>query len=78
MINSLIIFAFQPSLGMSDKVTETLVVISATVVSLTVLYRVSTPFNKMRKILFFLMVAMFFIWYLLYAKLLPVYTDYSK
>lgn len=59
MINSLIIFAFQPSLGMSDKVTETLVVISATVVSLTVLYRVSTPFNKMRRILFLLMVAMF-------------------
>lgn len=59
MINSLIIFAFQPSLAMSDKVTETLVVISATVVSLTVLFRVSTPFNKMRRILFMLMVAMF-------------------
>ncbi|MDY0074733.1 MAG: HAD-IC family P-type ATPase [Acholeplasmataceae bacterium] len=59
MINSLIIFAFQPSLGMSDKITETLVVISATVVSLTVLYRVSTPFNKMRRILFMLMVAAF-------------------
>ena len=59
MINSLIIFAFQPSLGMSDKVTETLVVISATVVSLTVLYRVTTPFNKMRRILFLLMVTVF-------------------
>lgn len=59
MINSLIIFAFQPSLGMSDKVTETLVVISATVVSLTVLFRVSTPFNKMRRVLFILMVGAF-------------------
>jgi cation-transporting ATPase E len=59
MINSLIIFAFQTPLAMSDKITETLVVISATVVSLTVLFRVSTPFNKMRRILFILMVAAF-------------------
>jgi len=59
MINSLIIFAFQAPLAMSDKITETLVVISATVVSLTVLFRVSTPFNKMRRILFILMVAAF-------------------
>ena len=59
MINSLIIFAFQGSLGMSDKITETLVVISATVVSLTVLFRVSAPFNKMRRILFSLMVVIF-------------------
>lgn len=52
MINSLIIFAFEKPLGMSSVEVSTLVVISATMVALTVLYRVCTPFNKMRTILF--------------------------
>ena len=59
MINSVIIFAFEESLGMTQTVTSTLIVISATVVSLTVLFRVSQPFNKMRRALFFFMVAAF-------------------
>jgi cation-transporting ATPase E len=59
MINSLIIFAFEGPLGMTAKVTETLIVISATVVSLTVLFRVSTPFNKLRRIIFTSMVILF-------------------
>ena len=59
MINSLIIFAFEGPLGMTAKVTETLIVISATVVSLTVLFRVSVPFNKLRRIIFTSMVILF-------------------
>lgn len=59
MINSLIIFSFESSLGMDRVVVSTLVVISATVVSLTVLYRVSTPFNKMRRTLFMIMITAF-------------------
>ena len=61
MINSLIIFAFEDALGMTQTVTSTLIVISATVVSLTVLFRVSTPFNKMRRTLFFFMGSSFFL-----------------
>jgi cation-transporting ATPase E len=61
LINSVIIFAFEDTLAMSQTVTSTLIVISATVVSLTVLFRVSTPFNKMRRVLFFIMVAAFFL-----------------
>lgn len=61
MINSLIIFAFEGPLSMNSDVISTLIVINATVVSLTVLYRVSTPFNKMRRVLFFIMVAAFLI-----------------
>lgn len=61
LINSVIIFAFEKSLGMTQTVTSTLIVISATVVSLTVLFRVSTPFNKMRRMLFILMVTAFFL-----------------
>ncbi|PKK93697.1 MAG: ATPase P [Tenericutes bacterium HGW-Tenericutes-6] len=61
MINSLIIFAFEGPLMMSSAVISTLVVINATVVSLTVLFRVSTPFNKMRRVLFFIMVSAFLI-----------------
>lgn len=59
MINSLIIFAFEKPLGMSSVEVSTLIVISATVVALTVLFRVSRPFNKMRTILFALMVSAF-------------------
>ena len=61
MINSLIIFAFEDALNMSTVDVSTLVVISATVVCLTVLFRVSTPFNKMRRVLFFMMVSAFFL-----------------
>jgi cation-transporting ATPase E len=61
MINSLIIFAFEDALNMSNVDVSTLVVISATVVCLTVLFRVSTPFNKMRRVLFFMMVSAFFL-----------------
>ncbi|TNF07144.1 MAG: HAD family hydrolase [Bacillota bacterium] len=60
MINSLIIFGFERTLLMDNVVVSTLIVISATTVSLTVLFRVSTPFNKMRRTLFFIMVIAFF------------------
>ena len=59
MINSLIIFAFAGVLGMGYIEISTLIVISATVTSLTVLYRVSTPFNRMRRVLFSIMVISF-------------------
>ncbi len=59
MINSLIIFALEGALNMTQVEVSTLVVISATAVAMTVLYRVSTPFNKMRRTLFFLMVTLF-------------------
>lgn len=52
MINSLIIFAFAGSLNMSQDAISTLIVISATATSLMVLFRISTPFNMLRKILF--------------------------
>ncbi|MFH0767588.1 MAG: HAD-IC family P-type ATPase, partial [Bacillota bacterium] len=61
MINSLIIFGFEKSLEMSSVAVSTLIVISATVVSLTVLYRVSAPFNKMRRSLYIFMVTLFFL-----------------
>jgi len=73
MINSLIIFGFESALGMTDKVTSTLIVISATVVSLTVLYRVSTPFNKMRRVLFLIMVIAF----VLAIVFIPYFFDFS-
>ena len=73
MINSLIIFAFESSLGMTSTVISTLIVISATVVSLTVLYRVSTPFNKMRRTLFFIMVTSF----VLAIVFIPYFFDFS-
>lgn len=59
MINSLIIFGFEDLLAMDAVVVSTLIVITATVTSLTVLLRVSTPFNKMRRTLFILMVGIF-------------------
>ncbi len=59
VINSLIIFGLESVLGMTDNVTTTLVVIVATFTSLMVLYRVATPFNKMRRILFFSMAGAF-------------------
>ena len=59
MINSLIIFGFERTLQMDTVVASTLIVLSATIVSLTVLFRVSTPFNKMRRTLFFIMVIAF-------------------
>lgn len=59
VINSLIIFGLESALGMTDNVTTTLVVIVATFTSLMVLYRVATPFNKIRRILFFTMAGAF-------------------
>lgn len=59
MINSLIIFWLAGELEMDDAITSTLIVIAATVTSLIVLLRVSLPFNKLRRILFFAMVSMF-------------------
>lgn len=59
VINSLIIFGLENALGMTDQVTTTLVVIVATFTSLMVLYRVATPFNKTRRILFFTMAGAF-------------------
>jgi cation-transporting P-type ATPase E len=61
MINSLIIFALASALNMDQMAISTLIVIMATVTSLTVLFRVSQPFNKLRSRLFFLMVIMFFL-----------------
>jgi cation-transporting P-type ATPase E len=68
MISSLIIFAFEDALEMTHC-RISLVVVTATVVSLTVLFRVSAPFNKMRRILFFIMVSAFFFGYLCTALL---------
>ncbi len=73
MINSLIIFGFERSLGMDSVVVSTLIVISATVVSLTVLFRVSTPFNKMRRALFTFMVSVFF----LSITFIPYFFDFA-
>ncbi len=73
MINSLIIFGFESSLGMNSVTVSTLIVISATVVSLTVLYRVSTPFNKMRRTLFIIMVSTFF----LAIVFIPIFFDFA-
>ncbi|MFA6800581.1 MAG: HAD-IC family P-type ATPase [Acholeplasmataceae bacterium] len=58
VINSLIIFALSgPSaLDMNTEVISTLIVSSATITSLTVLYRVSVPMNTLRSLLFFSMV----------------------
>lgn len=59
VINSLIIFGLETTLGMTDNITTTLVVIVATFTSLMVLYRVASPFNKVRRILFFTMAGAF-------------------
>ncbi len=73
LINTLIIYAFEGALGMGSDVLSTLIVISATVVSLTVLFRVSRPFNPMRGVLFFFMVLIFLItiWFM------PLYFDFA-
>jgi cation-transporting P-type ATPase E len=73
MINTLIIYAFEGALGMDQITLSTLIVISATVVSLTVLFRVSVPFNKMRRVLFFFMVTVFF----LSIIFIPHFFDFS-
>ena len=82
MINSLIIFGFERSLAMDSIVISTLIVLSATIVSLTVLFRVSTPFNKMRRLLFLVMVAAFFILVIFvphFFDFAPFYTqDYNR
>jgi cation-transporting P-type ATPase E len=59
VINTLIIYAFASSLNMTALEISTLIVIMATVTCLTVLYRVSQPFNKLRVKLFFSMVVLF-------------------
>jgi cation-transporting ATPase E len=73
MINSLIIFGFEGVLAMDSIVVSTLIVLSATVTSLTVLFRVSAPFNKMRRTLFILMVAIF----LFLVLLTPQFFDFA-
>ncbi len=73
MINSLVIFGFEKSLNMSSSVVSTLIVISATVVSLMVLFRISTPFNKMRRTLFFIMITAF----VLAIVFLPFWFDFA-
>ncbi len=73
MINSLIIFSLEDALGMDAVVVSTLIVISATIVSLTVLFRVSTPFNKMRRALFITMVTTF----LLAILFIPHFFDFA-
>jgi cation-transporting ATPase E len=61
LINSLIIIAFEKRLGMSSSTISTLVVLTATFTSFGVLFRVSKPFNTLRKALFVLMISLFFI-----------------
>lgn len=73
MINSLIVFAFAGALNMGKTEISTIIVITATVTSLTVLYRVSTPFNKMRRILFLLMVTSF----ILAIIFIPQFFDFA-
>jgi len=73
MINSLIIFGFERTLEMDTVVVSTLIVITATVTSLTVLFRVSQPFNKMRRTLFILMVGIF----LFLVLLTPHFFDFA-
>ena len=59
MINSLIVFALAETLNMGQIEISTIIVIMATVTSLTVLFRVSQPFNKLRIRLFSVMVIAF-------------------
>ena len=73
MINSLIIFGFEKALDMDTVVMSTLIVISATVTSLTVLYRISVPFNKLRRTLFMLMTSIF----LFLVILTPHFFDFA-
>ena len=73
MINSLIIFGFEGLLAMDSVVISTLIVLSATVTSLTVLFRVSSPFNVLRRILFIFMVVIF----LFLVLLTPHFFDFA-
>ena len=72
VINSLSIFGLESALSMTDDVTTTLVVIVATFTSLMVLYRVATPFNKVRRILFFTMAGAFALTVLLIPYMLNI------
>ena len=80
VINSLIIFGLENVLGMTDNITTTLVVIVATFTSLMVLYRTATPFNKVRRILFFTMAGAFVLTVFLLPYILDltpiIYFDY--
>lgn len=61
LINSLIIFAMAGTLGMTDPVKTTLIVLSATVTMFILLLKISTPFNWFRAVIFFTMLFIFFI-----------------
>ncbi len=67
VINSLIIFALSgpDSLNMNNEVISTLIVSSATVTALAVLYRVSLPLNGLRTLLFVSMVTLALVSYFL-------------
>jgi len=56
IINSLIIYGLSDSLSMTPEVISTLIVATATVATLTVLFRVSQPLNSFRTFLFLTMV----------------------
>lgn len=72
-IYSLIIFALAKPLAMDNQMISTLIVLTATITSLTVLYRVSVPMNKKRLKLFLLMVLLF----LLAILFVPYYFNFN-
>jgi cation-transporting P-type ATPase E len=59
MFSSLIVFALEDPLQMNQLQTSTIIVLSATITSLLVLYRLSYPFNRTRLVLFIFMIMMF-------------------
>src|SRR5690554_2861976 len=59
LINSLIIFGMSNTLGMSEQVKTTLIVLSATVTMFILLIKIATPFNKFRFIIVGTMVLIF-------------------
>ena len=60
IVTSILIYWLKTPLGITDqRVISTLIVLSATTISLTVLYRVSKPLNVPRRILFVSMFALF-------------------
>lgn len=73
MINTLIIYALVGPLNMTPLEITTLIVIMATVTCLTVLFRVSQPFNKLRVRLFILMVFLF----ILSVTFLPQFFNFA-
>ena len=60
IVTSVLIYWLKTPLGITDqRVISTLIVLSATTISLTVLYRVSTPLNVPRRVLFVSMFVLF-------------------